>query len=71
MRYRETQVTPDGQHPTAPTTDDFVDLTVVLTLLCGVLLLGGGIHGRQRWLQFWGGATLVACAIYYAWPYVA
>ena len=67
MRYRETELPPDGPPPVAPTTNDFVELTVVLTLICGVLLLAGGIHGRQRWLKFWGGTTLVACAVYYAW----
>ena len=66
MRYRETELPPDGPPPVAPTTNDFVELTVVLTLICGVLLLAGGIHGRQRWLKFWGGTTLVACAVYYA-----
>lgn len=67
MRYRETELKPGTTDYIAPTTDDFVDLTVALTLVIGVVLLGLGSHGRQRWLQFWGATTLVACAFYYGW----
>ena len=48
-------------------TDAFVELTVGLTLVIGVLLLIAGVYGKQRWLGFWGVTTLIACAVYYVW----
>ena len=47
------------------TTGDIVELTVWFTLLSGIALLGLGLHGRQRWLQFWGALTIVCVAIYF------
>lgn len=70
MRYRETELAPGTTEYVAPTTDDFVDLTVALTLLIGVVLVGLGIFGKQRWLLIWGSITLVACAVYYAWVFL-
>lgn len=67
MRYRESQVPLEAQDFVAPTTDEFVELTVVLTLIIGLLALVAGRYGRQGWLQFWGGVTLLACAVYYVW----
>ena len=70
MRYRETELIPGSTDYVAPTTDDFVDLTVGLTLIIGALMLAGGIYGKQRWLKIWGTTTLVACAVYYGWVYL-
>lgn len=70
MRYRETELKPGSTEYVAPTTDDFVELTVALTLVIGMVLLGLGIFGKQRWLRIWGTTTLVACAIYYGWVYL-
>jgi hypothetical protein len=67
MRYLESQVPPDAQAFVAPTTDAFVELTVALTLIIGLLALAAGRFGRQRWLTFWGRVTLLACAVYYVW----
>jgi hypothetical protein len=44
-----------------------VELTVALTLIIGLLALAAGRFGRQRWLTFWGGVTLMTCAVYYVW----
>ncbi len=67
MRYRETELPPGSTEYVAPTTDAFVELTVGLTLVIGVLLLIAGVYGKQRWLGFWGVTTLIACAVYYVW----
>jgi hypothetical protein len=65
MRYREEQAPVEGAQP-AGHTEDFVALTVWLTLLIGIVFVAGGLWGRQRWLTFWGVLTLLACAVYYA-----
>ena len=62
MRYR---VLPDGTTAPVSNTGDVVELTVWFTLFCGIVLLFMGIKGRQRWLQFWGGLTLLCCAVYF------
>ena len=67
MRYRETELPLGSTDYVAPTTDEFVTLTVWLTLIIGFVLLAGGIYGKQRWLKFWGWTTLFACAVYYAY----
>jgi hypothetical protein len=54
-----------GTPPTSHT-DDFVALTVWLTLLIGIIFIAAGLWGRQRWLTFWGLLTLLACAAYAA-----
>jgi len=66
VRYRDSQL-PEQIGAQVPLTDDFVSLTVSLTLIIGVIFVAGGVYGRQRWLQIWGGLTLVACGVYYAW----
>lgn len=66
MRYRDGQL-PEQLGAQVPLTDDFVSLTVWLTFLVGVLFVAAGLYGRQRWLQIWGGMTLVACGAYYVW----
>ena len=62
MRYL---LSADGSMTPAQNTADFVELTVWLTVISGVALLLLGLYGRQRWLQFWGGLTLVCCAVYF------
>jgi len=62
MRYR---VLPDGSTAPVQNTGDIVALTVWFTLICGIALLAMGIYGKQRWLQFWGGLTIVCVALYF------
>ena len=62
MRYK---LAPDGSTLPAQNTGNVVELTVWFTLLCGIALLWMGIHGRQRWLQFWGGLTVLCCGVYF------
>ena len=69
MRYREGQL-PEQSGMPVPQTDDFVALTVWLTLLIGILFVVGGLYGRQRWLTIWGVFTLIACTVFFAWPLV-
>ncbi len=69
MRYREGQL-PEQTGTAVPQTDDFVVLTVWLTLIIGIVFVVAGLYGRQRWLLIWGVVTLVACAIYFVWPWV-
>lgn len=69
MRYREGQVPVEGAAPSGHT-DDFVALTVWLTLLIGIVFVAGGLWGRQRWLTIWGVLTLVACAVYFGRPWL-
>lgn len=67
MRYRTVEQAvhqQDGGVP-APRTDDFVTLTVWMTLFIGILFTWVGLRAGQRWLTFWGGLTLVACAWYW------
>jgi len=66
VRYRDGQL-PEHIGAQVPLTDDFVTLTVWLTFIVGTVLVAIGIYGRQRWLQIWGGLTLVACGVYVAW----
>ena len=62
MRYR---MLADGSTAPVQNTGDVVELTVWFTLICGLLLLGMGLYGKQRWLQFWGGLTIVCVAVYF------
>ncbi|HMM77692.1 MAG TPA: hypothetical protein PJ986_18465 [Gammaproteobacteria bacterium] len=66
MRYRDGQL-PEQIGAQVPPTDDFVSLTVWLTLFVGLLFVAAGLYGRQRWLQIWGWLTLCACGGYYVW----
>lgn len=62
MRYRELA---DGSTVPVHNTGDVVELTVWFTLICGVILLGMGFYGKQRWLQFWGGLTIACVVVYF------
>lgn len=62
MRYR---MLADGSTAPVQNTGDVVALTVWFTLVCGIILLGMGVYGKQRWLQFWGGLTIVCVAVYF------
>lgn len=55
----------DGSTAPVQNTGDVVELTVWFTLICGIILLGMGLYGKQRWLQFWGGLTIVCVAAYF------
>jgi len=37
--------------------------TVWFTLFVGVVFIALGTRGQQRWLQFWGVLTCLACAV--------
>ncbi len=56
----------DAQVPVA---DQFVPLTVWMTLVIGVLFTIVGFRAKQRWLLFWGLLTIVACACYAAYVF--
>ena len=62
MRYK---LLTDGTMSPVQNTSDIVTLTVWLTLISGIALLGLGLHGHQRWLQFWGVLTIVCVALYF------
>ena len=62
MRYR---MLADGSTAPVQNTGDVVELTVWFTLVCGIILLGMGVYGKQRWLQFWGGLTVVCVVVYF------
>jgi hypothetical protein len=62
MRYK---LLTDGTMSPVQNTSDIVELTVWFTLITGFALLGLGVHGRQRWLQFWGALTIVCVAVYF------
>lgn len=62
MRYKLLE---DGTMSPVQTTGDIVELTVWFTLFSGIALLSLGLHGRQRWLQFWGALTIVCVALYF------
>ncbi len=62
MRYK---LLTDGTMAPVQNTSDIVTLTVWFTLISGIALLGMGLYGRQRWLQFWGALTIVCVAVYF------
>jgi len=65
VRYRDTGETlQQAGDPTLPLTGDFVALTVWMTLFIGILFTIVGVRASQRWLVFWGIATVVACGWY-------
>lgn len=66
MRYRS-ELLAEGKTPPPANalTDDFVTLTVWMTLVIGIVFTVAGLRAGQRWLVFWGVLTLVACAWYW------
>jgi len=54
MRYR---ISPAGAETPVQSSIDLVTSTVWLTIFVGLALVLMGVHGRQHWLQFWGGLT--------------
>lgn len=66
MRYRADQLVAGDVPPTpSPLTDNFVTLTVWMTLVIGIIFTVAGFRARQRWLIFWGALTLIACVWYW------
>ena len=61
MRYRDTATALVNAAPT----QDFVTVTVWMTLVIGVLFLAAGLYAEQRWLAFWGALTLLARGGYF------
>ncbi|MDA0823329.1 MAG: hypothetical protein O3C28_13035 [Proteobacteria bacterium] len=61
MRYRIGEVPIES---TYAGTAEIVTVTVWLTLFIGIGFLLVGIRANQRWLAFWGGLTIAACAGY-------
>ena len=62
MRY---SLLPDGTTAPVQNTGAMVEMTVWFTLFCGIALVLLGLHGRQRWLQCWGGLTIVCSLVYF------
>ncbi len=48
-------------------TETVLLLTVLLSLLIGVVLTWLGIRGRQIWLATWSGGLIVASLAYLGW----
>jgi len=63
MRYRI------GDDPTsgASATDDMLLLTVVISLVVGVVLIWLARLGRQMWLMAWSVGLVLASIAYMAW----
>ena len=40
----------------------FVEITVILTFVIGILFLLAGYYGKQAWMKFWGYLTIFTCA---------
>ena len=55
MRYRS-ELLAEGKTPPYANalTDDFVTLTVWMTVFIGILFTVAGLRSGQRWLVFWG-----------------
>jgi len=62
MRYREGQDLNNLQQESL--TSGVSDLTVAYTLIVAFLFIAMGRYGKQRWLIFWGGITVVAVVAY-------
>ena len=62
MRYREVE---DVTELGPPVEDHLTDITVVVTLLIGILFVVAGRFGKQRWLIHWGLISIVACITYF------
>ncbi len=61
MRYRE------GSPPGIAdygVTEGFLVATVVFTLFTGIVFVIAGRYGRQLWLIFWGGLSILVCGVY-------
>lgn len=60
MRYRE------GAPGIADygSTEGFLVATVVFTLITGIVFVIAGRYGRQLWLTFWGGLSILVCSVY-------
>lgn len=61
MRYRIDQ---GVEQAAASSTDSFIAGSVLLGLLIGVILVLGGVRGRQYWIAIWGGSLVLASVIY-------
>jgi hypothetical protein len=55
MRYR------DHADAIPANTADWIGFGAWVALAAGICLLILGFHGRQQWLKFWGGLTIVFC----------
>ena len=62
MRYRIGSDPGSG----APATDDMLLLTVILSLVVGVVLMWLARKGRQMWLLAWSAGLVVASIVYMA-----
>ena len=52
MRYREGQE-PDPENPYPPSTQIMLDMSFLLSIPIGLVLLWMGIRGRIMWLKIW------------------
>jgi hypothetical protein len=67
MRYRIESMPMDEN---MATTDDIYLLTIVLSLIIGVILTVLSIKGRQIWLAVWSVGLIFASIAYLIWGYV-
>ncbi|MEM7543681.1 MAG: hypothetical protein AAF384_19140 [Pseudomonadota bacterium] len=54
----------DGSLAEPAATLAWVDLTIALTFVIGVIFLSVGRWAKQRWLVFWGALSCLASATY-------
>lgn len=67
MRYRIGADPGSG----AQATDDMLLLTVIFSLIIGVVLIWLARRGRQMWLMVWSVGLVIASVAYMAWMAVA
>ena len=67
MRYRIGADPGSG----AQATDDMLLLTMIFSLVIGVVLIWLARRGRQMWLMVWSVGLVIASVAYMAWMAVA
>lgn len=64
MRYREEDPAPNPDYPYSQDMHAMLSVSVVLSLMIGILLLYLGRRGKVMWLRWWSGG-LIACSVVY------
>ncbi len=65
MRYREGDSPLTSAHGVS---DEWLLVTVVLSILIGAFLVWWGARGRQWWLVTWCAGLIVVSIAYLVWP---
>lgn len=66
MRYRTDQG-PNEAYPYAESMHQMLTLTMVLSIIIGVVFIIAGIHGKIIWMKAWGvGLLLLSIAYLFA-----